>query len=411
MFQHDLGSYLMTRDAVEFMAGRSPEFGQFYIPDRCARGWIRSYPNGALQTEGAQSADELLRILTLAQVLGRDLIAHSQFRSLSPFPRHLYQLVHSGLYDQRVGETGVVIVPTSHARELPGERCLDDLFVAVEFRRRQNKKTMNRFIEVVRSWASSVSQNGIFSEGPAFLATQVVVFQGLQARFRINLGLSGQDTLNWLSLLIIDYGLEVNPINTIVYGLEEGLEEYLSPVHGEPLSLTFGEVPHQEGEVPHQEPVGSLTSIEHDSRTHIPREADPHPLYRSQRFRVLMSRQVSTEDLFLTVYFSRPPSAEEQVEFHNSLKSWIRVGFSGGFGHPGFHNCSEILFAEESASAHLQADMGGADPNIALPVLIRILEGFDSGQLHVEAIIFGRLIGVEAAPSDLSPVFKFLPFK
>ena len=49
-----------------------------------------------------------------------------------------------------------------------------------------------------------------------------------------------------------------------------------------------------------------------------------------------------------------------------------------------------VEFDDATDSAIIRADMGDCDPGIALPVLIRSLEGFESAGPPVDALVFGR---------------------
>jgi hypothetical protein len=43
---------------------------------------------------------------------------------------------------------------------------------------------------------------------------------------------------------------------------------------------------------------------------------------------------------------------------------------------------------KEQQAACLHADLGDADPDIAVPVLVRMLENYSSGSLAIEAVVF-----------------------
>ena len=44
---------------------------------------------------------------------------------------------------------------------------------------------------------------------------------------------------------------------------------------------------------------------------------------------------------------------------------------------------------KEQQAACLHANVGDADPDIAVPALIRMLENYSSGSLAIEAVVFG----------------------
>lgn len=102
---------------------------------------------------------------------------------------------------------------------------------------------------------------------------------------------------------------------------------------------------------------------------------------------MLSTQQGSTEDLNPAVYFSRFPTPKEEDEFRNLLGGWLTMGTYEALGGFGLHSYRKIDFDKKTDSAHLEADIVGTNPDAALPMLIRALEGFDAVVLHIEAII------------------------
>jgi hypothetical protein len=44
---------------------------------------------------------------------------------------------------------------------------------------------------------------------------------------------------------------------------------------------------------------------------------------------------------------------------------------------------------KEQQAAYLHANVSDTDPDIAVPVLVRMLENYSSGSLAIEAVVFG----------------------
>jgi hypothetical protein len=95
------------------------------------------------------------------------------------------------------------------------------------------------------------------------------------------------------------------------------------------------------------------------------------------------------ESLKLTVYFTTFPDSVQENSFREIIKGWETMGWFGGFGGGSIANFGELKFDRDTESAAFEADMGASDPNIALPILIRVLEGYDSSILPIEAVVFG----------------------
>jgi hypothetical protein len=200
-----------------------------------------------------------------------------------------------------------------------------------------------------------------------------------------------------LVLVVLDYGMEVNPVTALVYGNEDNLDQFLGAASGKVLTLSVPgscRINCERTPAPAKLLLGS-----HDSSG-----ATPDVRYRSKRFPVLSAGEPSWDDFRLAVYFSRLPSPEERSEFSGLLRSWLKIGVFGGLGGPGIHSHGEVSFDDSSESASVCADMIGADPDVAIPILLRVLDCFDDGgALHIEAVVFGAA----AAPTRLlSPEAK-----
>src|SRR5205814_861726 len=87
----------------------------------------------------------------------------------------------------------------------PGEFELDRLEATVAFRTRAGKAVRQAFVEAVAAWALAAAERGAFDDGPVALASPGVEFAGTRARFRLDARRSGQDTLNWLALALLDF--------------------------------------------------------------------------------------------------------------------------------------------------------------------------------------------------------------
>jgi hypothetical protein len=178
MFGTEHGTYLLTRHVTEFMHGRSAAFRSRFGSANSDLQSVRTYPNGAIQIEGVAAEFELLTILRQEGVLGKELIAWTQFRSLPPFPKGLFQLIYTGEYFERAGQRGFVVVPTAYGPTSGGDDDLVDLCVSVGFRRRQSKESMRLFARVLRSWSESARARGECSRtGQPFSLFQMSSFK------------------------------------------------------------------------------------------------------------------------------------------------------------------------------------------------------------------------------------------
>ena len=93
--------------------------------------------------------------------------------------------------------------------------------------------------------------------------------------------------------------------------------------------------------------------------------------------------------MHLAVYFEDWPNREQQRDFRTLLGAWSVVAQSGGFGGEGGKYVGDPVFMKEQQAAYLHANVSDTDPDIAVPVLVRMLENYSSGLLAIEAVVFG----------------------
>ena len=131
------------------------------------------------------------------------------------------------------------------------------------------------------------------------------------------------------------------------------------------------------------------TAAEPAPASFVPPNAVMHPRYRSERFRVLESSYCSWDDFVLTVYFSAESSPLQQEQFSELMKSWFTLGQYGGLGGAGLRKThGDVKFDEKTESARVMANLRGAEEAAALPLLIKVLEGF-SAAVPIDAITIG----------------------
>lgn len=137
-------------------------------------------------------------------------------------------------------------------------------------------------------------------------------------------------------------------------------------------------------------PRGQRTDEDEPIPQYVALGAVPDPLLRSDRFPVMCLPKNDWDDFVLTVYFSTQPETDQRREFRELIRSWFIVGQYGGLGEPGLSSFQNVRFDDARESASVRADMIGSDPELALPVLIRALEGYDASTAPIEAVVFGH---------------------
>jgi hypothetical protein len=263
---------------------------------------------------------------------------------------------------------------------LPSEFNLGSVALTVSFRRKPAKRIRERYAQMVGEWATSVTREGIFGEGPIILLSRDVEFQGLRAQLRIDARRSGQHSLNWFALKALCFALEISPLTAIVMANDESLDR-VCPAVGEVTKVAFqgrsasNRVPDQPGQ------IDELVS-------RLPTDCSPHAEPRC-KLRLFKRPHEEWDDWRVGVYFTLQPDRDQQQGFADLIKAWQTVAEFWGFGKP-IDRFKGLHFDQKTESAYFEADMGSAEPGLAVPLLLRILEGFDAAVLPIDAVVFGK---------------------
>jgi hypothetical protein len=376
---------LLSRSAVEQLLQGGPEFQEFLDRYLVPGGPVRRFPNGAIEIDrGKVDNDEWATAFSSCASPGRGIEGASVYRTLGPFTtKRFYGIQYPESYQKKLRtEVGFCVGQGPVRPPSPGEFDLARLEVTVGFRTRVGKGVRNAFVDAVATWERGAARRGAFEDGPVTLVSPGSEFGGVRARFHLDARRSGQDTLNWLALAILDFGEEVHPVTNIFFGSSaEFIDAMIGPVRAETVLVEF---PGDSFAASHNEPAVESPV------THIPPNARPDTVFRSRTFPVLALPVNEWDSFRATVYFGRTLGREEREQLAALIRAWLLLGSYGGLGGTGTHSAKEVAFDESTDSAIIRADMGDADPEIALPVLIRTLEGFESAGTPIDALVFGH---------------------
>ena len=334
----------------------------------------RRFPDGSVELSlaGFQS---LWPAIKQASDEGIDARNSLPLRSLAGWPLRHYRLMLDGATADEIGEARLLVQPSSNDPEGPAERRRDRLPVFCNFRRRVNRNAMISFAAAILRWAEMTGEFGIFGEGPARLAATEVLFEGSRAWFAVDVSRTGQATVNWLTLSLLEFGRDVIPITEITYG---GRTEDLTPMARVPLPKARSD---REELIPATDP--GWTS------SYSPTGTRPHESFRSSRFAILAIPTPDPDEVVMTIYFATTLSDYDRDAMARILDSWITLCQYGGFGQPGIAKGRFELDAT-TESARIFADFVGAELDRASAVLISALEGFSTGHAAIESIVFAR---------------------
>ena len=184
-----------------------------------------TYPDGSLLLEAGGSFEKLEQMIIQNQLMGEGGIWQPHgFASLEPFPDRIYMTWYTTEYRESLGELDLGIWdPKLHTYPSKDYR-VEDLQISILFAQAAGERTRTRLAACLCTWFNSVDKEGMFGEGPISKASDELVFRGRLAQFRLDASRSGQDTLNWLFLTVLNFGYEVNIIQDFLFSQEKLLD-------------------------------------------------------------------------------------------------------------------------------------------------------------------------------------------
>jgi len=377
---------IFSRSAVARILQAGSQFQGFLDRHLIPGGPVRRFPNGAVEFDEGRVKAELSEVLRSYRFPSSDPVIQgaSTFPAIAPFYKNnYYSIQYSSEFQRKLrSEASFSVGRGMYQPPSPGEFDLEQLEITVGFRSRPSKATRIAFVAAVAEWARAASLRGAFDDGPVALASPAVSFNGVRAWFRIDARRSGQDTLNWLALAMLDFGEDVHTTTNVDFGESaEILEKSLGPIRGQTTIVGFA------GDRREQVVAGADESA---PTSHVPSIARPARGLRSRSFAVLALPIDEWDSFVATIYFGRSFQHDERKTLASLLGAWLLMASYGGLGGRGTHWTEEVAFDEATDSATLEADMGDVDPRVALRALIRSLEGFQSVGPPIDALVFGR---------------------
>jgi len=212
----------VTRHCEIRGAALSPTLRQFL-----ARECVRLFPDGSAQVDGIEHSWELYQLLMAYSQGGAEFRqSNTHFRSLASHPEHDYRLFTSEAYFEQLGGEQDLIVSPGLPDLKPGEEHPEDLLVRVRFWGGLPKDSRPKFFKAMVAWQDSVAERGIWGSGPALLFPDSFLFSRAWASFRVDVSRTTQDTINWLTLCIVNFAAEDTPVSWIRYADPEDASEY-----------------------------------------------------------------------------------------------------------------------------------------------------------------------------------------
>ena len=185
------------------------------------------YPDGTLLIEGGNSADRVWDLILRNGLLDCGIWQPHGFRGIEPFSRNIYRLYYTTDYRERLGELDFGVIFPAICSHPTKDYELDNLLITVGFNRKPSEDVRHRFAISLGEWFRLVRQQGMFGEGPIEKVSNEVEFRGRVAQFRVNASRSGQDTLNWLLLSVLNFGYAVSQVSNLIFNQEKNLDFFI----------------------------------------------------------------------------------------------------------------------------------------------------------------------------------------
>jgi hypothetical protein len=213
------------------MSSKGPEFTAHLMKIQKEAARFGSYPDGTIMIQGGDSFVKLDRLIIKSQLLGEGGVWEGgAFAGLDPFSNLNYGMFYTTAYEESLGDDGFhVWFPKLHTCPTTDYQ-VDDFQITVQFRRRLGGRLRRRFARFLGEWFESVLREGSFGEGPIKWTSDQVVFRGRVAQFRLDASRSGQDTLNWLLICVLNFGYDVALVQDFIFDQEKQISRFVEPL-------------------------------------------------------------------------------------------------------------------------------------------------------------------------------------
>jgi hypothetical protein len=197
------------------------------------------FPDGSLQA-GASDVVRPYWARCLPREVGDLVSSYTFFSSLPSFPRRTHSMLVSAKYQRRLMGFTFGVMPIKWERDSsPASLDLSNLTVTAAFVRPLRQTQAASLRDTLVDWSRCLGGRGILRDGPVRLISAGINVHDRRAQFVVDANLGGQDTLNWLVLTLLSFGIKVFPIFGVVFDDVARLDRYTGIAGGEPFFVPF----------------------------------------------------------------------------------------------------------------------------------------------------------------------------
>ena len=238
ILQMTIASNLVTKHALQIMHRHVPDLAYCLEEFKKETSHYAVYPDGSLLIEGERCFDLFWDFAVARGLFGLGMWQPKSFCGLPEFGEKHCSVWYTEDYREILGEDDLRIsFPDKGYPET--NYHLRDLAISVVFKRKCSEQVRQRFAQWIGEWEQQVVTKGISGEGPIRLASPGIGYQGRLAQLRVDVSQSGQATLNWLLLSVLDFGYSVSPVTNFVFAHEENIVLLVEGLRGN-LESVFG---------------------------------------------------------------------------------------------------------------------------------------------------------------------------
>ena len=272
----------------------------------------------------------------------------THFRALWGDPIRSYTLWYPDSVQRDLGDQSLLVLPDAWADVPENGHPRSRLPIAIMMQHKPDAVTRQHSRQVLAAWFANTSSSRIRDEGPVHPVDDKVEWRGRVAFFTADFSTSGQHTLNWLLLFLVNNSSHF-PIELVSFGctnaplLKKGSQ---GKAVSEPLRMPGQALPF---------PTGNR-----DERSLAP------------GLRLIRQPGFSPDLGTLEVALVDPAEPEERAQLTELIWAWLRIGMNGGFkGAFVYH--SPVEWSEDALTFKFQVDFGTADVESSLLILTRVL--------------------------------------
>jgi len=236
----DFDAIILCKHTVAMLLAREPSLARAFSGD--VEGLL-TFPDGSIHFHGDPGLGVFDTSIRPRPDLMSRLNGAGICRSLVGFPPFTYCYLYTVEYQEALGEDGFKYGISKYVNPCQSEFQLNQLMITIGSKGSMALRKKRSLIAIVSEWAASVSEAGMFSEGPAHLVDAEARFRGRLCQFRVDVSRSGQHTLNWLTLSVLRFGYEVHPMDGVAFGEEPYLEAIFGTVRGPEMVLPVRPLP------------------------------------------------------------------------------------------------------------------------------------------------------------------------